>query len=52
MILPEKSFSCNMLVFLDDPLGQKFNFRVKYVLTYMLENGAHTIHSFGVILTG
>ena len=30
MILPEKSFAGNILVILDDPLGQKVNFKVKY----------------------
>ena len=30
MILPEKSFPGNSLVLLDDPLGQKVNFKVKY----------------------
>ena len=30
MILPEKSFSGTILTILDDPLGQKVNFKVKY----------------------
>ena len=30
MILPEKSFSGDILMILDDPLGQKVNFKVKY----------------------
>ena len=30
MILPEKSFSGDILVILDDPLGQKVNFKIKY----------------------
>ena len=30
MILPEKSFSGTILVILDDPLGRKVNFKVKY----------------------
>ena len=30
MILPEKSFSGSILVILDDPPGQKVNFKVKY----------------------
>ena len=30
MIFPEKSFSVNILVILDDHLGQKVNFKVKY----------------------
>ena len=30
MILPEKSFSGNILVILDDSRGQKINFKVKY----------------------
>ena len=32
MILPEKSFSGNILVFLDDLLGQKVKFKVNYDL--------------------
>ena len=49
--LPEKSSSDNILVILDDPLGQKVNFKVKYVI-YMLQIGARITHCFGVILTG
>ena len=30
IILPEKSFSCPILVILDNPLDQKVNFKVKY----------------------
>ena len=30
VILSNKSFSGNILVILDDPLGQKVNFKVKY----------------------
>ena len=30
MILPEKSFSDNILVILDDPIVEKVNFKVKY----------------------
>ena len=33
MILPEQSFSGNIFVILDDPLGQKVNFKVKYDFT-------------------
>ena len=52
VILPEKSFSDNILVILDDPLGQKVNFKVKYAFSiYMLQIGARIIHCFGVILT-
>ena len=30
MILPEKSFTGTILVILDDPVGQKVNFKVKH----------------------
>ena len=46
MILPEKSFSGNILVILDDPLDQK----VKYDFN-IYAIGARLIHCFGVILT-
>ena len=53
MILPEKYFSDNILVILDDPLSQKINFKVKYDFNiYMLQIGVRIIHCFGVILTG
>ena len=53
MILPEKYFSGTILVILDDPLGQKVNFKIKYDFNiYMLKIGARIIHCCGVILTG
>ena len=52
MILPEKSFSGIILVILDDPPGQKVNFKVKYVFfTYIIQIGACIIHCSGVIST-
>ena len=36
--LPEKSFSSNILMILDDPRGQKSNFKVKYAFNIYATN--------------
>ena len=52
MILPEKSISGTILGILDDPLGQKTNFKVKYDFNIYATNWSTYNTCFGVILTG